>query len=129
MLFALLELRIKTLDEGVSMEDFKIITEVPERLEGKRALALKWLIQAADRVSVLEKPKGRSIYKFYFDEGAFKGGTEFTLKQVNLTPLTAYLLTANIVGWPGFKNNLTKLEDYATWIMEKEIEVKETKAI
>ena len=101
-------------------EDFKIITDVPERLQGTvRGAVLDWYIKRADKVSILELPKGASRYKIYFDEGAYKGGTEFTLKQSQLTPLNAYLNAAE-TGWPGF--HLKWLEDICEERIKNETE-------
>lgn len=105
---------------GIYMGDGKYveIKEVPARLEGKRALALKWLLEEATTVSMLEIPRGRSRYKVYFDDGAYKGGYEFIINQQDLTPLTAYL-TAAKTGWPGHK--LEWLEDFCEERMKREV--------
>lgn len=80
--------------------EYKIITEVPATLSGKRAVALQWLLEHADKVSVLQIPGGRSKYKIYFDDGVYKGGFEFIVPHKELTPLRAYLI-AKQTGWPG----------------------------
>lgn len=82
--------------------EYIIITEVPDTMEGKRRIALQWLLREADKVSMLPIPRGRSKYKIYFDDGAYKGGTEFAISHQDLTPLRAYLV-ARATGWPGHK--------------------------
>ncbi len=83
-------------------EDFQIIREVPERLIGERALALAWLLKHATTVEMAQRPRGRSKYRAYFDDGAYKGGTRVVLHQQQLTPLAVYLAAAE-TGWPGLR--------------------------
>ncbi len=101
--------------------EYKVINEVPIRLEGKRAVALQWLLEHADKVSVLEIPRGRSKYKVYFDDGVYKGGFEFIIPQQELTPLKAYLI-AKQTGWPG--HTLGWLESICEEKMQNELKKK-----
>lgn len=105
----------------MNKENFKNISSVPERLQGEKAIVLEWLLEAAYKVSIWERPKGKSIYSFYFDEGVFKGGIEFTLKQEDLTALNGYIVLAKLIGWVGHKKKLKVLESYALEIMKLEL--------
>ena len=102
-------------------KDYIVLKEVPAEFVGKRKVALDWLIKNADEVSILKKPKGRSMYSIYFDDGAYKGGTSFKVRHDNLTPLKAYLI-ASETGWPGYMAMLRELEGMAEEIMIKELD-------
>jgi len=91
-------------------QEYKVITEVPQEYTGKRKLVLEWMLKHADKVEIDKRGRGRSMYRFYFDDGAYKGGYSFEVHHQDLTPLKAYLVTQR-TGWPGF--NLKWLEDIA----------------
>ena len=105
---------------GNNMEvEFKIINEVPERFTGKRKIVLSWLLKHADKVEIANRKGGRSLYKVYFDDGVYKGGTSFTFNHQQMTPLNIYMAVQE-TGWPGF--NLKWLEDIAEEEMQRELE-------
>lgn len=100
------------------MQEYKIITEVPQEYTGKRKLVLEWMLKHADKVEIDKRGGGRSMYRFYFDDGAYKGGNSFELHHQALTPLNAYLI-AQRTGWPDF--HLKWLEDIAEEEMQREL--------
>ena len=100
------------------MREYKIITEVPEGYVGKRKLVLEWMLNHADKVEIDKRSSGRSMYRFSFDDGVYKGSYSFELSHKALTPLNAYLV-AQQTGWPGL--SLKWLEDIAEEKMEREL--------
>jgi hypothetical protein len=78
------------------------VTSVPDRLEGKRRLALQFLLTHASRVEIRYVPRGRSQYRASFDDGVGRGSFVYSWDQAALTPLAVYLSLAN-TGWPGFQ--------------------------
>ena len=102
------------------MDGYKVITEVPQEYTGKRKIVLEWMLKHADKVEIDKRGSGRSMYRFYFDDGVYKGGYSFELHHKALTPLNAYLV-AQKTGWPGLR--LKWLEDIAEEEMQRELTI------
>lgn len=78
------------------------IKEVPEHVVSEDAkLSLRYLLQHADYVEMMQFPKDQSQYKAHFDDGVYKGEFVFTWTENGLTPLLVYEKLKQ-TGWPGF---------------------------
>jgi hypothetical protein len=107
-------------------EKWEWLKEVPERLEGKKRLALEFLLKKSDGVQICYATKGRSKYRIRFDDGVYQGEYRFIIRQEQLTPLSVYLLCAK-TGWPGFQ--LEWLANFAeAHMIEEMAKIKEREA-
>jgi hypothetical protein len=97
---------------------WEVLKEAPERLVGERRLAMEYLLRHADRVEMAYCAGGKSKYRAYLDDGAFKGEFVFTWKQDELLPLRLYLDLAS-TNWPGF--SLAWLSEHAAKRMQSEL--------
>lgn len=85
------------------------IKAVPEHVESDDAkLSLRYLLQHADYVEMMQFPKDQSQYKAHFDDGVYKGEFVFTWTENGLTPLLVYEKLKQ-TGWPGFSMGWVKI--------------------
>jgi len=108
-------------DDVMTEDKWERITEVPSNLAGYRALACEWLIKHADNVYILRMPKGKSRYKAYFDDGAYKGGWNLEFAQATLTPLNVIQRAAHTTNWPGLVSRLQAVETFAENMVAEEL--------
>lgn len=74
-----------------------------------REVLLQLLEQDADAFSKEQRPKQRSLYTMYFDDGAYKGGWTFKLTHTNVTPLSVLNIFSSIP-WPGYQSLVKECE-------------------
>ena len=75
-----------------------------------RQFLLNCIADSCDKIEMDRKSGGRTVWKFYFDDGAYKGGWWLHLPQKKITPYNVIKLLAEIP-WPGLFFARKGLED------------------
>ena len=73
-----------------------------EKTSDQKVFLLNCIADSCDTIQRHPKPKGRTLWKFYFDDGVYKGGWWLQINQNNLKPLAVVELLVEIP-WPGLK--------------------------